>query len=59
METLGVVAGGHQKRAAVSGPMPKRAIRSGAVASSRDSIFSFSSVISVSNAWMRWANDDE
>src|ERR1039457_1848648 len=44
--------------AAVSGPTPNRARRSGAVASKRDSIFSSSSAISASRAWTRWANEE-
>src|ERR1019366_2455578 len=47
-----------RSEAAVSGPTPKRAMRSGAVARSRDSIFSSSSAISRSRPWIRWANDE-
>ena len=58
MESFGVVAGRHQQRRGTSGPTPKRAIRSGAVARSRDSIFSSSSASSRSRLWTRWASEE-
>src|SRR5664280_3043371 len=44
--------------AAVSGPTPNRASRSGAVAMSSDSIFSSNSATSASRDWTRWASEE-